>query len=134
MTLEKQKKFNLTLDDALKQLEDTLYQGIGLLLDNQIDGLVVGSTRPTADVVKAAIQCIGVRPGHKLVSGHFLVETENKQTADQTPFLFADCAVVPEPSPRTLAVIARDAAESYQFFYRAKSHSGSSLFFNKRKR
>jgi phosphate acetyltransferase len=114
--LEKQKKNNLTHDDVLKQLNDPLYQGIGYLLAGDVDGLIAGSTRPTADVVKAAIQCIGVGSKERFIAGHFLIETESRASADNTPILFADCAVMPEPSVRALAAIALGAAHSYQFF------------------
>lgn len=114
--LEKQKKLNLTRDAVLKQLDDPLYQGIGFLLAGDVDGLIAGSTRPTADVVKAAIQCIGVGSKERFIAGHFLIETENRVSADNTPILFADCAVMPEPSVRALAAIALGAAHSYQFF------------------
>jgi phosphate acetyltransferase len=113
---EKQKKFNIDFEKSLGQLNDPLYKGVSLLLDKKVDGLVGGSTRPTADIVKAALQCIGPKDGVRLISGHFLIETEDLKTQDQTPFLFADCAVVPEPSPRALAAIAIGAAASYKFF------------------
>lgn len=113
---EKQKRLNPSPDVVEKQLDDPLYQGIAMLLDNRIEGLVGGSLRPTADIIRAALQCIGPKPGYKLISGHFLIETEQRATNNQTPFLFADCAVVPEPSARTLAATAIGAAASYQFF------------------
>jgi phosphate acetyltransferase len=100
----------------LKQLNDPLYQGIGRLLAGDVDGLIAGSTRPTADVVKAALQCIGVGSQERFIAGHFLIETESRASADNTPILFADCAVMPEPSVRALAAIALGAAHSYQFF------------------
>lgn len=113
---DKQKSDAFTTADADSQLNDPLYRGIALLLDGKLDGLVGGSTRPTADIVRAAIKLIGPRAGYKLVSGHFLIETTDLKTADDTPFLFADCAVVPEPSSRSLAAIASGAAAAYKFF------------------
>jgi phosphate acetyltransferase len=104
------------LDQAFQQLDDPLYLGVGLLMDNRIEGLIAGATRPTADIVRAAIQCIGPKTNQRLISGHFLIESENRSAKDQTPFLFADCAVIPEPSPRALAAIALGAAASYLFF------------------
>lgn len=115
---ERQHKYNLSPEDLENQWNDPLYQGIALLLDNQVEGLIGGSTRPTAEIVKAALHCVGPKPGQKLISGHFLIETENRTTQNNTPFLFADCAVVPEPSSRALAAIAIGAAASYRFFTR----------------
>ena len=112
----RQSKRGTTMADVRIQLEDPLYQGIAMLLDNRADGMIAGSLRPTADIVRAALQCIGPKAGQRFVSGHFLIETESLATADQTPFLFADCAVMPEPSARALAAIAVGAATSYRFF------------------
>lgn len=113
---EKQSKLNLSSLDLDAQLGDPLYIGICLLLEKRADGLVGGSLRPTADIVRAALQFVGPKAGTRLVSGQFLIETESAGTSDGTPFLFADCAVVPEPSPRSLSAIAISAAESYRFF------------------
>ncbi|MBV9079709.1 MAG: phosphate acetyltransferase [Elusimicrobia bacterium] len=116
LLFERQTKHGVTIEAAEKQLEDPLYRGIAMLLDKKVDGLIAGSLRPTADIVRAALHCVGLKHGHKMVAGHFLIETDKLSTADGTPFLFADCAVVPEPSPRSLAAIAIDAAASYRFF------------------
>lgn len=95
---------------------DTLNVGIDLLKEGKVDGMVAGSLRPTADVIKATIHNLGTKPGHRLVSGHFFIESSHLKSAENTPFLFADCAVVPEPSAMALATIARSAADSYRFF------------------
>lgn len=116
LLVQKQHKSNLTPEQAERQLSDPLYVGIVMLLQGKIDGLVSGATRPTADVVRAALQCVGPKPPNKLVSGHFLMESSEQKTANDTPFLFADCAVMPEPSARSLAAIAQGAAASYKFF------------------
>lgn len=113
---ERQKRQNLSVADIIKQLDDPLYHGVCLLIEKKIDGLVGGSLRPTADIVRAALQCVGPKPGERLISGQFLIESENHPTADQTPFLFTDCAVVPEPSPRSMAAAAVAGAHSYRFF------------------
>jgi len=113
---QKQEKLEISQEDARRQTNDSLYLGISLLLDGTIDGLVAGSTRPTADVVKASLHCIGPKPGTHVVSGQFFIESTHLKTANNTPFLFADCAVVPEPSSRVLADIALGAAASYKYF------------------
>ncbi len=118
MTLlaERQSRKGISTENVAHQLDDPLYRAIALLLEKKVDGLVAGSLRPTADIVRAALQCVGPKAGHRFVSGQFLIESDRLASADKTPFLFADCAVVPEPSPRSLAAIAADAAESYRFF------------------
>lgn len=116
------RKARLSLDPGAiaAQASDSLYQALASLAWGEIDGVVAGARRPTADVVRASLHLIGARTGTKLVGGHFLIETETRRTADDTPFLFADCAVVPEPSPRALAAIAVSAAQSYRFFTKAR--------------
>lgn len=116
LLLKKQTNRNISREEVSRQLEDPIYQGIGLLLNSLVDGLVAGATRPTADVVRAAIQCIGPRSHRRLISGHFLIEAKERKASGQTPFLFADCAVIPEPSSRALAAVAVAAAESFRFF------------------
>lgn len=114
--LARQKKSNLTATAVDQQFADPLYQAIGLLILKEVDGLVAGSLRPTADIVRAALQCVGTKPHNRLISGHFLIESDHLASADRTPFLFADCAVMPEPSAASLAAIARGAAASFKFF------------------
>ncbi len=113
---DRQAKHKITDADLMAQLDDTLYLGIALLIEGKIDGLVSGSLRPTADVVKAALRCVGPKEGQRIISGQFLVESTELSTAEKTPFLFADCAVMPEPSAAALAAVAKAAADSYRFF------------------
>jgi phosphate acetyltransferase len=96
--------------------KDSLIQGIALLMAGKVDGLVAGSLRPTADVVKSVLHSVGPKPGTRFISGHFWMESMEKKTADGGPFLLADCAVMPEPSSHALANIAVEAARAYRFF------------------
>lgn len=112
----RRKDQKISEQDAHALLDDTLYHGVASLMSGEVDGLVAGSLRPTADVVRATLHHMGTRPHHKLVSGQFLVESLDQNSSNTGPYLFSDCAVVPEPSSRSLATIAATAAESYRFF------------------
>jgi phosphate acetyltransferase len=57
----------LTLDEARNALRDPLYYGNLLVRAGGADGSVAGATNTTAHTVRAALHCIGVRPGYKLV-------------------------------------------------------------------
>lgn len=77
-------------------------------------GMVAGSSSPTADVLRAAIQVVGTKPGLKTVSSCFLMVMPevSKQYGDNGVLIFSDCGVVPNPTSEQLADIATSAASS----------------------
>lgn len=78
------------------------------------DGSVGGALNTTADTVRAALIGIGVAPGVSLVSSFFLMISPRKNLGSDGATLFADCAVVPQPTPSQLADIAIATAANAQ--------------------
>src|ERR671917_2033919 len=60
-------------DEARIALQDPLYYGNLMVRAGRADGSVAGATNTTAHTVRAALQCIGVRQGFKLVSSFFVM-------------------------------------------------------------
>ena len=99
-------------DEARAQVSDPLYYGNLRVRMGQADGSVAGATNTTSHTVRAALHCIGVRSGFKLVSSFFLMATRNPEVGQDGALIYADCGVVIEPSAVELAEIALAAADS----------------------
>ena len=99
-------------DEARAQVSDPLYYGNLMVRLGQADGSVAGATNTTSHTVRAALHCIGVRSGFKLVSSFFLMATRNADVGQDGALIYADCGVVIEPSAVELAEIALAAADS----------------------
>ncbi|MFN2532389.1 MAG: phosphate acetyltransferase [Pyrinomonadaceae bacterium] len=102
----------LMADEARTLVSDPLYYGNLMVRFGLADGSVAGATNTTSHTVRAALQCIGVRPGFKLVSSFFLIALPNSAYGYNGAMIFADCGVVVEPSAAELAEIALASAES----------------------
>jgi phosphate acetyltransferase len=76
------------------------------------DGSVAGAVHTTADVVRTAIQLIGIEPSFKLVSSFFLMMLCEPFHRYKGGLIFSDCALVVDPDAAQLAEIAMAAADS----------------------
>lgn len=76
------------------------------------DGSVAGAVHTTADVVRTAIQLIGIEPSFKLVSSFFLMMLCEPFHRYKGGLVFSDCALVVDPDAQQLAEIAMAAADS----------------------
>ena len=76
------------------------------------DGSVAGAVHATADVVRAAIQLIGVDPAFRIVSSFFLMMLCEPFHTIKGGLIFSDCALVVDPDANQLAEIAMAAADS----------------------
>jgi phosphate acetyltransferase len=99
-------------DEARTTLKDPLYYGNLMVRMGRADGSVAGATNTTSHTVRAALHCIGVRPGFKLVSSFFLMALRDPSFGHDGALIFADCGVVIEPTAAELAEIAITSADS----------------------
>jgi phosphate acetyltransferase len=99
-------------DEARVSLADPLYYGNLMVRSGRADGSVAGATNTTAHTVRAALHCIGVRQGFKLVSSFFVMALRQAEFGHEGALIYADCGVVIEPTAAELAEIAIASAES----------------------
>jgi phosphate acetyltransferase len=102
----------LMADEARALMNDPLYYGNLMVRMGKADGSVAGATNTTSHTVRAALHCIGVRSGFRLVSSFFLMALPQTQFGHNGALIYADCGVVIEPSAAELAEIAIASAES----------------------
>lgn len=102
----------LMADEARTMLTDPLYYGNLMVRLGKADGSVAGATNTTSHTVRAALHCIGVRSGFKLVSSFFLMSLRDSSFGHSGALIFADCGVVIEPTSAELAEIAVTSADS----------------------
>jgi phosphate acetyltransferase len=101
-----------TLEEAEQAVKDRLYYANLLVREGKADGSVAGATNTTAHTVAAAIRCIGVRQGFKIVSSFFLMVVPDKKVGAKGAMIYADCGVVVDPDVGELAEIAIASADS----------------------
>ena len=100
----------LSYDAARATMSDPLFYAAMLVRAGHADGSVAGAIRTTADVLRAAILCVGPAPGIKTVSSAFYMVVPPFRSAEYEVLTFTDASVVPEPSAEQLADIAEGAA------------------------
>jgi phosphate acetyltransferase len=80
------------------------------------DGLVAGASTTTGEVVRSALRVIGKAPDVEVVSSCFIMVMPVAEYGEKGVFIFADCGIVPDPTPSQLAQIAISSAQSGVYF------------------
>jgi phosphate acetyltransferase len=109
---ELRKAKGATLEESEQLVKDPLFYGNLLVRLGKADGSVAGATNTTAHTVRAALHCIGVRQGFKIVSSFFVMVVPDKKFGYEGSMIYADCGVVIDPNAAELAEIAVASADS----------------------
>lgn len=105
-------KKGMTREQAVEEMRAPLGFANMMVRLGHADGSVAGAVNTTADVVRMAIQIIGVQPSFQLVSSFFLMMLCEPFHTMKGGLIFSDCALVVDPDAAQLAQIALAAADS----------------------
>ena len=112
LLLELRAPRGMTRVEAWERSAHPLFCGALLVRSGEADGCVAGAVQTTADVLRAAIWCVGAAPGIRTVSSSFYMVVPGFRGREREVLTFTDAGVVPEPTAAQLVDIACAAAEA----------------------
>lgn len=126
LLFERRSQKGISRSEAGKMVRDPLHFAALLVATGRADGAVAGSIATTGEVIKSALQCIGLKPQTSIISSTFLMAMQ-----DGRVFTYADCGVVPYPDAGQLADIAIESAQTHELLSREDSRVAMLSFSTK---
>lgn len=110
----------ISLEEAKAKMKHPLYFGVMLVKEGLADGMVAGAIHSTGDTLRPALQILKTAPGTKIVSSFFVMEVPNCELGYHGKFVFADCALIENPTAEELSDIAIASANSFRTLLKAE--------------
>ena len=92
--------------------DGALARSVAMLREGAVDGVVAGAVHTSAEVIRAGLGGVGLRPGVRTLSSSFFMEVRDFRSRGTEVLSFADASVVPEPGSRRLAEIAAESVRT----------------------
>ncbi len=128
---ERRRAKGMTETESLETAKVARFFAGLMVAAGEADGSVGGALTTTADTVRAALATIGMAAEFSLISSFFLMVSPRKELGTDGACLFADCAVVPQPTPAQLADIAIATAENARALLEVEPHVAMLSFSTK---
>lgn len=96
----------ISSEEAVQAVSNPLFYAAMMVRQGEADGFVAGAATATADVARAAFYCLGLDKRFSIMTSTFIMIIPHCAYGQKGVFLFADCGIIPDPSPRQLANIA----------------------------
>ena len=110
--LERRRARGMTTEEARERVREPVIRGALMVARAEVDGSVAGCATSTADVLRAALWCVGPAEGIRTVSSAFYMLVAPFRTSEPEVLTFTDCAVVTDPDASQLSQIAAAAARA----------------------
>lgn len=117
---ELRKHKGVDLAKARAVAETQLAYAAMLVRTGRATGTVGGAVHTTGDVVRTAIQIIGMAPNAGMISSFFLMYPPENAQPGARAMLYSDCGLVIDPSSAELAKIASASAASARALLRTE--------------
>ena len=95
-------------------MDDRLTYAAMMVRLRDADGTIGGAVHTSGDTIRTALQLIGRADGARTVSSFFLMLLEREHHGTARILMFADCALIVQPTIEELAQIALSSARSYK--------------------